>query len=102
MRSRQTCLSRPRRGGLSLRGWTRSTGSSGKALKKRVQILYSVHSTLPHGGRKAAPEEDVAELTTAGPVVVMRLIAREDDLVDRAALLEWNPAQKPAPAGRPG
>jgi hypothetical protein len=69
---------------------------------KRVQILYSMHSAAAHGGRKAVPEEDVADLTSLAQTVIMRLIAREDDFADRDALFEWILEQKPAPAGRPG
>jgi hypothetical protein len=42
---------------------------------KRVQILYSMHGAAAHGGRKAVPEEDVADLTSLAQTVIMRLIA---------------------------
>ena len=72
-----------------------------KALKKRVQKLYSMRSAVTHGGRKAVPEEDVAELTALAQTVIMRMIARRGDFEDRDALLDWILEQKLAPAGKP-
>jgi hypothetical protein len=72
-----------------------------KALKKRVQKLYSMRSAVTHGGRKAVPEEDVAELTALAQTVIIRMIARRGDFEDRDALLDWILEQKLAPAGKP-